>query len=159
MTESKGPKAHERAETSSKGPKAPERSETQRAKTVLLADHEPDVRARALVELRAWGYEAEAVASAEEALKRIPHQRPDLVILDVEMPDQDGYLVCAKLKRFSQRTVEKIPIILCSVRASDRDRHLGRYAGADDYVTKPFDWPQLAQHVKGLLTKEAPPSP
>jgi DNA-binding response OmpR family regulator len=132
---------------------------TERAKKVLVADHEPDVRARALAELRAEGYEVEAVASAEEALKRIPRQRPDVVILDVEMPDQDGYLVCAKLKRFSQREVKKIPIILCSMRADERGRHLGRYAGADDYVTKPFDWPQLAQRVKELLGREAlPPS-
>jgi CheY-like chemotaxis protein len=63
---------------------------TERVKRVLLADHEPDVRARALAELRAEGYDVETVASAEEALLRIPHQQPDLVILDVEMPDQDG---------------------------------------------------------------------
>ena len=130
---------------------------TERAKKVLVADHEPDVRARALAELRAEGYEVEAVASAEEALKRIPRQRPDVVILDVEMPDQDGYLVCAKLKRFSQREVKKIPIILCSMRADERGRHLGRYAGADDYVTKPFDWLELAGRVKELLGKQASP--
>jgi two-component system KDP operon response regulator KdpE len=90
-------------------------------------------------------------------LKRIPRQRPDVVILDVEMPDQDGYLVCAKLKRFSQREVGKIPVILCSMRPDERSRHLGRYAGADDYVTKPFDWPQLAGRVKELLGKQVPP--
>jgi two-component system KDP operon response regulator KdpE len=123
------------------------------AKRVLVVDHDPEVRARLLEQLQAWGYETEAPQTAEEALRLIPHHRPDLVILDVEMPDQDGYLVCAKLKRFSQRSVERIPVILCSVRASERDRHLGRYAGCDDYVLKPFDWCQLAEHVEKLLAR------
>ncbi len=123
------------------------------AKKVLVIDHEPELRAQVVARLREWGYQAQCVETAEEALKLIPHQRPDLVILDVEMPDQDGYLVCAKLKRFSQSRVEQIPVILCSVQAGERDKHLGRYAGCDDYVLKPFDWPQLAQHVEELLSR------
>ena len=130
---------------------------TESARRVLVVDHEPELRAQTLAHLQEWGYEAEATETAEEALQLIPHHRPDLVVLDVEMPDQDGYLVCAKLKRFSQARIEQIPIILCSVRASERDKHLGRYAGADDYVLKPFDWPQLAQHVKDLLSKSPLP--
>jgi len=124
---------------------------TESAKKILVVDHDPEVRAQLLEQLRSWGYQPEAVETAEHALKLIPHQRPDLVILDVAMPDQDGYLVCAKLKRFSQSWVERIPIILCSLQASERDQHLGRYAGADDYVLKPFDWCRLAQRVEELL--------
>ena len=127
------------------------------AKKILVIDHEPELRAQVVTRLREWGYQAQCVETAEEALKLIPHQRPDLVILDVEMPDQDGYLVCAKLKRFSQSRVEQIPVILCSLQASEREMHLGRYAGCDDYVLKPFDWPQLAQHVEELLSKGAVP--
>ena len=123
----------------------------------LVVDHEPELRAQALAHLRDWGYEAEAAETAEVALYVIPHHRPDVIILDVEMPDQDGYLVCAKLKRFSQARIERIPVILCSVRATERDKHFGRYAGADDYVLKPFDWPQLAQHVENLLSREPLP--
>jgi len=130
---------------------------TESAGRVLVVDHEPELRTQALAHLREWGYEAEAAETAQEALQLIPHHRPDLVILDVEMPDQDGYLVCAKLKRFSQARIEQIPVILCSLRASERDKHLGRYAGADDYVLKPFDWPQLAQHVEDLLSKSPLP--
>jgi len=123
----------------------------------LVVDHEPEVRARLVEHLQGWGYEAQTVETAEEALKRIPHQRPDLVILDVEMPDQDGYLVCAKLKQFSQSRVEQIPVILCSMFAGERHKHFGRYAGADGYLLKPFDWPQLARHVAQLLSRTAAP--
>ena len=123
------------------------------AKKVLVVDHEPEVRAQVLAHLAEWGYEAQATKTAEEALRLIPHHRPDLVILDVAMPDQDGYLVCAKLKRFSQSRVEQIPVILCSLHASERDRHFGRYAGADDYILKPFDWPVLAQHIEDVLRR------
>ncbi len=123
------------------------------ARKVLVIEHDSELRAQVVARLREWGYQAQCVETAQEALKLIPHQRPDLVILDVEMPDQDGYLVCAKLKRFSQTRVEQIPVILCSLQASEREMHLGRYAGADDYVLKPFDWPQLAQHVEDLLSK------
>lgn len=128
-------------------------------KRVLVADHEPEVRAQLVEHLQRWGYQTQTAQTASEALTLIPQQRPDLVILDVEMPDQDGYLVCAKLKRFSRSRIEQIPIILCSLRASERDRHFGRYAGADDYVVKPFDWPQLAQRLEALLARPPLPPP
>jgi len=126
-------------------------------KTILVVDHEPRERARAVEELVRLGYQAEAVASAEEALEAIPRQRPDLVLLDVEMPDQDGYLVCAKVKRFSQTEIEQIPVILCSMRASEQDKHLGRYAGCDEYILKPINWQELAGHLGELLRKGASP--
>ncbi len=124
---------------------------------LLVVDHEPDVREEVAHYFQKMGYATESAATAEEALSLIPQHRPDLVILDVEMPDQDGFLVCAKIKRFSQKRIEQIPIILCSMRVTERDKHFGRYAGADDYVLKPFDCAELARHVQSLL--EQPPCP
>lgn len=122
-------------------------------KRILVVDHEPEMRAQLVEHLQGWGYQTETAETASEALALIPRQRPDLVILDVEMPDQDGYLVCTKLKRFSRERIGRIPVILCSVRTSERDRHFGRYAGADDYMAKPFDWPRLAQRLQVLLAR------
>ena len=131
--------------------------DTAAGKRLLVADHEPGVREDLVSYFQGLGYLVEPAATAQEALSLIPHHRPDLVILDVEMPDQDGFLVCAKVKRFSQKRVGQIPIILCSMRLSERDRHFGRYAGADDYILKPFDYADLARHVQWLL--ERPPLP
>jgi two-component system KDP operon response regulator KdpE len=125
---------------------------------ILVVDHLPEERERAVTELARLGYQAAAVASAEEALQAIPHERPDLVLLDVEMPDQDGYLVCAKVKRFSQNRIEQIPVVLCSVNASEKDKHLGKYAGCDEYILKPIDWGKLAGRLDDLMQKDCPPT-
>ena len=99
------------------------------------------------------GYEVEVAHNGEEALCMAQENLPDLVILDLMLPDIDGVEVCQRL-----RSADDLPIIMLTARDAVSDKVEGLEAGADDYMTKPFEFPELLARVKVALRRRAPSS-
>ena len=101
--------------------------------------------------LTAAGYEVFKAPSGPEALRQVDEIRPDLIILDVMMPEMDGYEVCRRLR--ARPTTARLPIMLLTGQESVEEKVRGFEAGADDYMTKPFQPPELQARVKVLLRR------
>jgi len=93
-------------------------------------------------------FEVITASSGETALKIFEKDSPALVLLDIMMPDMDGYLVCRRIREFSQ-----VPIIMVTARGDDKEKVEGLNIGADDYVTKPFSASELAARVRAVLRR------
>ncbi len=98
-------------------------------------------------------YEVERFASGGEALDQIASHPPDLVLLDLNLPDVDGLTICRELRRYEP--TKGIPIVMLTARAEERDKLLGFDLGADDYVTKPFSMKELLARVAAHLRRGA----
>ncbi len=118
---------------------------------VLVVDDEPDAVELLEFNLRNAGYEVSSAEDGTEALKKARSHRPDLIVLDVMLPEVDGLEVCKILRR--DEATSGIPIIMLTAKASEIDRVLGLELGADDYVTKPFNLRELILRIKGLLRR------
>lgn len=116
---------------------------------ILVVDDEPDAVELIKFNLRAAGYEVITAADGEEALKKARALLPDLIVLDLMLPEVDGLEVCKILRRDSR--ISSVPIIMLTAKAAEIDRVLGLELGADDYVTKPFSPRELVLRVKRLL--------
>lgn len=116
---------------------------------ILVVDDEPDAIELIKFNLKAAGYEVLTAADGEEALKKARAALPDLIVLDLMLPEVDGLEVCKILRRDSR--VSATPIIMLTAKAAEIDRVLGLELGADDYVTKPFSPRELVLRVKRLL--------
>ncbi len=116
---------------------------------ILVVDDEPDAIELIKFNLKAAGYEVLTAADGEEALKKARAALPDLIILDLMLPEVDGLEVCKILRR--DHRVSATPIIMLTAKAAEIDRVLGLELGADDYVTKPFSPRELVLRVKRLL--------
>ena len=121
---------------------------------VLVVDDEPQIRRALRTSLEAHGYEAESVGTGGEAVVGVADRPPDLVLLDLGLPDLDGTEVIARIRAFSQ-----VPIIVLSVRESQRDKVAALDAGADDYVTKPFGMEELLARARVVLRRKASEEP
>ena len=97
------------------------------------------------------GHEVVALADGRQALAELSGSAPDLVVLDVTMPDLDGWQVLARIRATSQ-----VPIIMLTARGDEPDVLRGFAGGADDYVTKPFSFAQLAARIRAVLERAAP---
>ena len=117
------------------------------AKRVLVVDDEPDTLELVKLVLESGGFRTSLATSGREALSQIETSRPDLVLLDIMMPDMDGWEVFRKIKeRYS-----KVPIAILTAKAQNIDRLLGLHVlKADDYITKPFGKNELIDRVKKL---------
>jgi DNA-binding response OmpR family regulator len=122
---------------------------------ILVVDDEPDAVELIEFNLKANGYEVATAADGEEALQKARAVLPNLIILDIMLPEVDGMEVCKILRR-DQRT-SGIPIIMLTAKAAEIDRVLGLELGADDYVTKPFSPRELVLRVKRLLRSHNAP--
>ena len=89
--------------------------------------------------------------SGEEAIEKLDHQTPDLIILDVVLPGRSGFEVCRQLK--AEPKTNKIPIIICSTKGTEMDKFWGLKQGADAYLPKPIDPSELSQTINKLLVK------
>ena len=114
--------------------------------TVLVIDDEPAIRRTLTAGLAARGYEVRAEASGGKALDAVAVDPPDLVILDLGLPDLDGIEVCRRLRAWTD-----VPIIVLSAEGSDHLKVLALDEGANDYVTKPFSMPELLARVRVAL--------
>jgi len=118
---------------------------------ILIVDDEPDVLDLVKTNLTNAGFFVATADDGEEALKKANSLIPDLILLDLMLPQVDGLEVCKILRRSD--ATRDIPIIMLTARASEIDRVLGLELGADDYVTKPFSPRELVLRVKALLRR------
>ncbi len=119
------------------------------AKRILVADDSENILEVVRIGFESLDYEVIIARDGEEALDKVKRNPPDLVLLDIMMPKKNGYEVCRELKnnpRFAH-----IPIVMLTAKAQKEDRFWGRDAGADEYVTKPFDPINLEVVVERLL--------
>jgi two-component system KDP operon response regulator KdpE len=122
---------------------------------ILLVDDEPSILAAMGPMLRSRGYDVSTAMSGHAALESIERTDPDLIVLDLGLPDLDGIEVC-RLVRDGRST----PIIVLSARGGERDKVAALDAGADDYVTKPFGAEELLARIRVALRRtEAAPGP
>src|SRR3981081_2716385 len=116
--------------------------------TILIVDDEPQLRRVMLATLTDLGYVVVAAKSGEEALEKFRETPPDLVLLDLNMPGIGGLETCRSLRSGSD-----VPIIILSVRNTERDKVEALDAGADDYVTKPFGIQELLARIRAALRR------
>ena len=116
---------------------------------ILVVDDNETNRDILVTRLEAHGYQTLQAADGEEALRGVAQHRPDLVLLDVMMPNLDGVEACRRLK--SDRTVAFTPVILVTAKATTQDIVAGLDAGADEYLTKPVDQAALVARVRSAL--------
>ena len=110
---------------------------------ILVVDDEEAIRQFLSVTLSSQGYEIVEAASGQEAISSVSSRQPDLIILDLALPDIDGVEVTRRLRQWTQ-----IPIIILSVRGSENDKIAALDAGADDYLTKPFGAKELLARIR-----------
>jgi two-component system response regulator MprA len=121
--------------------------------TILVVDDDPKIRSVLGRGLRFEGYDVQIAASGQEALRLARDTTFDLVVLDLTMPRMDGLEVCRRLRRGVS-----IPILMLTARDAVADRIVGLDSGADDYLTKPFDFEELLARVRALLRRTQPQS-
>ena len=120
---------------------------------VLVVDDEPQILRVMRASLPIRGYEVLTASSGKEALDQLSKQVPDLVILDLAMPEMSGLEVCRRVREFST-----VPIIILSAKGSESDKVAALDLGADDYVTKPFGMDELLARARAVLRRLAMPS-
>ncbi len=122
---------------------------------MLVVDDEPDVLDLVTYNLGQAGFQTETASDGAEALRKARSATPDLILLDLMLPEMDGLEVCKLLRRDPKTSA--IPIIMLTARASEIDRILGLELGATDYVSKPFSPRELVLRVKKRLEQNASP--
>jgi two-component system KDP operon response regulator KdpE len=118
---------------------------------ILIVDDEPQIRRVLRTTLASQNYAVAEAKGGEEALERFREERPDLILLDVNMPDRSGLEVCQEIRRTSD-----VPVIMLTVRNTERDKVQALDAGADDYVVKPFGSDELMARIRATLRRAAP---
>ncbi len=121
------------------------------AQRVLVVDDEPNIRDLVAVALRFHGFAPVTAATGEEAMRDVRADRPDLIVLDVMLPDVDGFEVCRRLRADGH----DVPVIFLTARDTPSDTVTGLTLGGDDYVTKPFSIDALVARVRAVLRRTA----
>ena len=125
-----------------------ERGEQRMKGTILVVDDEPKIVKQARDYLERSGFRVVTAADGQTALAVARDQRPDLIVLDLNLPGMDGLDVCRALRRGSD-----VPIIMLTARVAETDRLIGLELGADDYITKPFSPRELVARVRAVLRR------
>jgi len=120
---------------------------------ILIVDDTIDIVELLLKRFNAEGYETVAAHDGEEGLQKVKEFRPDLIVLDVMMPKLDGFQVLERLRM--QEETKFVPVLMLTAKSKMPEKIKGLQRGADDYLTKPFDYKELSTRVKSLLAKDA----
>lgn len=115
---------------------------------ILVVDDEAPIVRLVKAKLRVDGYEVLTASRGDEALRVVAQESPDLVVLDVMMPDMDGF---ETLRRIRQQS--NVPVVMLTARGSDMDKLKGLQSGADDYITKPFNPDELEARIAAVLRR------
>src|SRR6202035_3708082 len=118
------------------------------AATILLVEDDADTARSLTRALESGGYRVTAVDTGNEARSIIEHLQPDLILLDLMLPDTDGLVLTTALKQLTNA-----PIIICSARHQQVDRVLGLKLGADDFIAKPFELEELEARIGAVLRR------
>ena len=118
------------------------------AATILVVDDERNIVQLVRLYLSKEGFRVESASSGREALEKVQPVRPDLVLLDLMLPEMDGWEVCRRLRKQGD-----LPIIMVTARDDDVDKIVGLELGADDYLTKPFNPRELVARIKAVLRR------
>ncbi|MBU1599818.1 response regulator [bacterium] len=118
-------------------------------KKILLVEDERDLADTGKIVLQEEGYSVELAFDGLSAVEKVYEEKPDLVILDISLPEMDGYQVCRVLKNDPQYS--DIPIIMLTARTQRSDEFRGKETGADEYMTKPYSPEMLIESVKRIL--------
>jgi DNA-binding response OmpR family regulator len=121
------------------------------SQTILVVDDEPEIVRLVRSYLEQDGYRVVTAYNGQEALYTARHEKPDLVVLDVLMPNMDGLEFTRRVRR-----EQDVPIIMLTARAEETDRIVGLEMGADDYVTKPFSPREVVARVRAVLRRAQP---
>ncbi|MGE3936712.1 MAG: response regulator, partial [Rhodospirillaceae bacterium] len=122
--------------------------------TILVVDDDAHIRDVVGFALEKAGYRTVAAADGAAALAAAAAHAPDLIVLDINMPEVDGLEVCRRLRQTSE-----VPVLFLSSRDEEVDRIVGLELGGDDYVAKPFSPRELVARVKAILKRLKPPAP
>ncbi|MGE0784106.1 MAG: response regulator [Sandaracinaceae bacterium] len=124
------------------------------AERILIVDDEPDIVELLEYNLRQHGYNVTTARDGASALAEVRRQRPDLILLDLMLPDVAGTEVCRRIRK--DESAEGVPIMMITARGEEIDRVVGFELGADDYVTKPFSPREIVLRVKAVLRRSRP---
>ncbi len=120
---------------------------------ILLVDDEPSIIKMVGKRLEVEGYDVMVAMDGQDGLKKAQTENPDLVILDLMLPKLNGYEVCTMLKQDGR--FQKLPIVMFSAKAQEKDEKLGRECGADAYIRKPFKAQELLDQIRVLIPQPA----
>jgi two-component system OmpR family response regulator len=126
-----------------------------RPSRVLVVDDEPNISALLSATLRLVAFDVRVADSGHAALIAVQEFEPDLIVLDVMLPDVDGFEVARRLRAAGHR----VPVLFLTARDAVEDRILGLSAGADDYVTKPFSLEEVVLRIRAILRRSQPDEP
>jgi len=124
-------------------------TDSDRIPSVLVVDDEPNIRELVQVALKFHGCAVTAAATGQDALRQAQAGQPDLIVLDVMLPDMDGFEVCRRLRAAGN----EVPVIFLTARDTSSDTVTGLAIGGDDYVTKPFSVEALVARVRAVLRR------
>ena len=116
--------------------------------TILIVDDEPNILELSRLYLEQEGYRVEGAGNGNDALSKFDTVKPALVVLDLMLPDIDGFEICRQLRKKSD-----VPILMLTARKEDIDKIVGLELGADDYLTKPFNPRELVARVKAIMRR------
>ncbi len=124
-------------------------------KRIILIEDEEDIAALVKLQAELFGYKLHVEVDGVNGFRAVERELPDLVILDVMLPGQNGLDVCRKIKNHNE--LKNIPVILLTAKAEEMDIILGLELGADDYVLKPFSPKVLLSRIKAVLRRGKEP--
>src|SRR5258706_13609288 len=121
---------------------------------ILIVDDDPDIRRLVETILEREGYVVDSAPNGAEFFKKVSSFKPNLIILDLQLPDEDGFAILKKLK--NNPTTVGLPVVMLTVQSVDSYKIAGLEIGADDYIVKPFNHGEFLARIKALLRRSKP---
>jgi len=115
-------------------------------KTILVVDDEPDVLTFLKKRLEAHNYKVITASDGVEGIKKVSQAKPDIILLDIIMPNKDGFTMLSELR--AKEETQDIPVVIISARGESRSIFKGQNLGAIDYLIKPYDFKELLKYIK-----------